>query len=527
MSSSLTSIGARCAEVHHALGAYTPGNETSLEHIHRELAALKEEIHFYEQISPSEVGISLYSKMVSTFEEMVNALPMTPHEQPRWGMIASDPVLRQMHADFRRGYDAEIVDKCFRYCAFLRHLDLVVSQPTCSSSPSTTALPYEEIYKELHFRIDKITEFTSLILTLFEEIRPSLPGSAETYRMIQGVAFSIYRYPVFYIQQPADNPERMRVENLIAFMRVLNESPMKDEDVAYLLRVGVNQYVQTVSSQDIEQGARLSQMHRRATYSYRAQTLVRGTTYSDTHTDKRMYLIADEIGSTIGKLKTFVPAVYHYNCPRHEALGYAYDQLLGAGMTCPTSVAAIFPSYEREVTNELRQIAGLLKMNRQEGKDQFAQLPIALKNAIYRCLYQLKHSSTADANCGQAAFWNEKGLSSTPEERAHAIEIFVELSRIVQLFRSVQFPVLDNREGKDLAAKDQFAHLPSNVKNAVYGCLFQVKSPAFSGLNYGEEAFKSENGLSSTPEERAQAIEMYLGDAFPYDSSERGGRNSG
>lgn len=62
-------------------------------------------------------------------------------------------------------------------------------------------------------------------------------------------------------------------------------------------------------------------------------------------------------------------------------------------------------------------------------------------------------------------------------------------------------------------AMDRFSRMPKKAREAIYGKIYHILKPFKNDYwGCGEDAFLNRNGQSSTPEQKAQAIEAYLAD---------------
>lgn len=84
---------------------------------------------------------------------------------------------------------------------------------------------------------------------------------------------------------------------------------------------------------------------------------------------------------------------------------------------------------------------------------------------------------------------------------------YLSLVELAQLFREKNE---DKKEEAIAKAMEQFSNLPQDVKNEIYGKLYLILRPFQNDyLGCAEHAFHGQYGLSSTPEQKARAIENY------------------
>ncbi|MES2122434.1 MAG: hypothetical protein V4492_06625 [Chlamydiota bacterium] len=279
------------------------------------------------------------------------------------------PRLQEMHRRLSKEFTPGIVGRCLIYSSLEQRTGVT------SSSSSVTENVNE---LEMRYRIAINSQLQMLSKQLFAS-RPHLPLSEDMHRGFQQLIFSVYRFPGLYTELPDGNREKTRVENLLDFLKELNASPLEDREVAHLLRRGLAQYTPTVTNDAIQQGAKLIKLQHLAKSSMRKQTLEKDQEYSLGlyRGMKDMTLISNSKGEVIGKLKTFIPEAEFPNNFRCEALGYAYDQLAGIGMTCATKTAWI------TLEDEIRQIAHFFKTHREdEARLRFSELPDAIRACI-------------------------------------------------------------------------------------------------------------------------------------------------
>ncbi len=289
-------------------------------------------------------------------------LPSTSAPQVSGLSSLISPGLQEIYHRLSKEFIPSIVGKCLLYSTLEQ-----TNGATCSSSRGVGDVNE----REMRHRI----ELNANILSLTEQLltsRPHLALSKDISKGLQQQLFAIYRFPGLYTELPEDDRERTRVENLLGFLHELNACPLTDEEVLHLLRRGLSQYAPSVTSNAIRQSAQLMRLHNLAKCAMRKLTLVKDQEYSLGlyRGMKDMTLLTDEKGEVIGKLKTFVPDPVFPNNFRCEALGYAYDQLAGIGMTCATKTAWI--TFE----DEIRQIAHFFMTHREEeARVRFAELP--------------------------------------------------------------------------------------------------------------------------------------------------------
>lgn len=544
MSISLSSIGAKCVSINQALTDHTTGRHVNLAQVQSELEELKADIRFYEHISPSsplEAGTHLFSGMTYVFERTIAGLAARGISPNRWDRLVSQlggnpsliPALQQMHAALSRDFDSDIVDHCFWYSEFLSHMssdDSRLISSSCSSSSSSSSrlddsrliysscsssspspLNLNLVYEEFSLRIRHVSYLLSQFNHLLEQ-RPAIPRSEEMHNSFQRMLFSIYLYRGLYSKLPLDHVDYTRMTDCYAFLSELTAPTpegdvLTDEDVSYLLKVGMAQYSHTVPSEHIKHAADLFGLQRLTKFLMRAQTLPEVESYSEYHAEKKMCLIRNptKMDEIVGKFKFFAPTFAESGNPhQNEALGYAYDQLLFAEMTCPTKLASI--SFEKE----LSQIVCFLRTYREsEALERFMQLPAVVRSVVYRCIKPLpieKPSDPLDISRVNQRLECENGLKPTSEELAQAVEVYIaalsegELRQIIRLFEN----------GNERQAFIRFLALPTLTKNSIFGWVFTLKQPRNPTLTYGEDCFFGRYGFESNTEDRVQAIQVYL-----------------
>ncbi len=161
--------------------------------------------------------------------------------------------------------------------------------------------------------------------------------------------------------------------------------------------------------------------------------------------------------------------------------------------------------WDFKATNDeiLKEIADLFMNGDATAMDRFSRMSQKEKNEIYGELYKIiKPSLSRDYfGCAEHAFLGTEGLSSTPQQKAQAIQNYL-LRKTAKLFEG---------DGYDCKkAMERFLRLPKEVRGQVYGELFMILNPSSPYPLYGEHAFHSLEGLSATPNQKAQAIYNYL-----------------
>lgn len=136
--------------------------------------------------------------------------------------------------------------------------------------------------------------------------------------------------------------------------------------------------------------------------------------------------------------------------------------------------------------------------------EHFSRMREKEKNGVYYELYLIHGSPHSDDfEYGRHAFHGTCRLKSTPEQKARAIHNYL-ARKIAAQFKG---DAMDQK-----IAMEKFNQLPKTIKNQIYYEMYKIhNSPSTNDPNYGERAFHDTDGLSSTPEEKAQAILNYLG----------------
>ncbi len=149
------------------------------------------------------------------------------------------------------------------------------------------------------------------------------------------------------------------------------------------------------------------------------------------------------------------------------------------------------------------EIAGQFQSGVPTAMDRFSRMPAKEKNKVYGELYEiLKPFSNEYFGCAEHAFQDQHGLTSTPQQKALAIRNYL-LRKTAKLFEGDEY---DRK-----AAMERFMQLPKEVREKIYGELYEILKP-FSNDYYGcaEHAFHDQHGQSSTPPQKSEAIYHYL-----------------
>lgn len=134
---------------------------------------------------------------------------------------------------------------------------------------------------------------------------------------------------------------------------------------------------------------------------------------------------------------------------------------------------------------------------------RFSAMPEKEKNGVFYELYLIFNPThNNDPNFGKHAFYETHGLSSTSEQKALAI--YNHLARkIAKLF--------EGNEIDQKIAMERFNRLPLEIQWKVYYQMYKILNPASNDdSSYGQHAFNGKRGLSSTPEQKALAINNAL-----------------
>ncbi len=147
------------------------------------------------------------------------------------------------------------------------------------------------------------------------------------------------------------------------------------------------------------------------------------------------------------------------------------------------------------------EIAGLFMKSDASAMDRFNRMPQREKDAIYGELHRIVSFKNDYFGCAEHAFHDQHGLRTTPQQKAQAIHNHL-LRKIANLF-----------EVNSTRAMEKFTQLPKEVRDKIYGELYEIikHNPSFKSYDCcGEHAFHDQFRLSSTPQQKAEAIRKYL-----------------
>ena len=143
-------------------------------------------------------------------------------------------------------------------------------------------------------------------------------------------------------------------------------------------------------------------------------------------------------------------------------------------------------------------------------------MPQKAQEKVYQELELIfKASRNGYSGCGEHAFHGMKRQRSSSNQRAQAIENYCAKQGIAVAVNAILSEIAGQLRSTNpevvKTAMERFARIPKRARDKVYqelDLILKASNPDYSGC--AEYAFQDKKGQSSTPMQKARAIENYL-----------------